>query len=136
MGTRSTISIQNSDGTVTGVYCHWDGYVKHNGRILHDHYTTEGIVRELLSFGDISSLGIGIHPNPNEDHVWPNSQKNVCVFYSRDRGEQMQNANTFQNWTQFLDSLGHAYNYLFVPGDGWYVNYDSGICKLSEALNS
>jgi hypothetical protein len=41
MGTRSTIAIQNADNTVTGIYCHWDGYVEHNGKILNENYTTE-----------------------------------------------------------------------------------------------
>jgi hypothetical protein len=133
MATRSTIAIQNQDGTVTGIYCHWDGYLEHNGRILHDHYTTEEIVRELISFGHMSSLGIGIHPDPNEDHDFEEPQKNVCVFYGRDRGEREQEAETFHNWNNLLNSQGQAYNYLFVPGEGWYVRSFSISGRISLA---
>ena len=38
MGTRSTIALEYADGTVHQVYCHWDGYLEHNGRILQEHY--------------------------------------------------------------------------------------------------
>ena len=41
MGTRSTIAIKNQDGSVTGIYCHWDGYVDHVGVMLKEHYNTE-----------------------------------------------------------------------------------------------
>jgi hypothetical protein len=129
MGTRSTIAIRNQDGTVTGIYCHWDGYLEHNGRILHDHYTTEEIVRELIALGDLSSLRIGIHPDPNEEHTFDAPQKNVCVFYGRDRGEKNVAAETRNSWNNFDQS----YNYLFVPGEGWCVK-SNGIRKLSEAL--
>ena len=36
MGTRSTIALEYADGTVEQVYCHWDGYVSHNGLILSE----------------------------------------------------------------------------------------------------
>ena len=54
MATRSTIGVLNTDGSVTAVYCHWDGYPEHNGKILIENYTTEEKVRELISFGSIS----------------------------------------------------------------------------------
>ena len=37
MGTRSFIAQRVGDEYV-GVYCHWDGYLEHNGRILLEHY--------------------------------------------------------------------------------------------------
>ena len=40
MGTRSTIGLEYPDGTVRGIYCHWDGYPDNNGKILVEHYTT------------------------------------------------------------------------------------------------
>ena len=38
MSTHSTIGLQHEDGTITAIYCHWDGTIEHNGRILVDHY--------------------------------------------------------------------------------------------------
>ena len=34
MGTRSRIGIEMPDHSVVSVYCHWDGYVEGNGKIL------------------------------------------------------------------------------------------------------
>lgn len=135
MATRSTISIRDEDGSVTSVYCHWDGYLEHNGRILNDHYMNEEIVRELISLGQISSLGIGIHPDPNEEHTFDDPQKNVCVFYGRDRGETGVASESFHSWNQMLIEQGQSYNYLFVPNEGWfYNNGKNGLRKLSEAF--
>ena len=73
MATRSRIGILNDDGTVDSIYCHWDGYLSHNGKILFEHYTDPAVVQELIALGDISSLGIDIgekHPfdfNSNDE---------------------------------------------------------------------
>ena len=57
MATRSTIAIENLDGTVHQVYCHWDGYISHNGVILQTKYNDRKLVEQLISGGDISVLG-------------------------------------------------------------------------------
>jgi len=56
MGTRSTIAIELADGTVEQVYCHWDGYLVHNGKILYTHYTDPAKVQALVNLGGFSSL--------------------------------------------------------------------------------
>ena len=56
MGTRSTIALEYADGTVEQVYCHWDGYLEHNGVLLSKHYSNPFILRELIDLGDVSSL--------------------------------------------------------------------------------
>lgn len=40
MSTRSTIGIRHEDGSVTKIYCHWDGYIEWNGAILQKYYNT------------------------------------------------------------------------------------------------
>ena len=56
MATRSNIGILNEDGTVDYIYCHFDGYLQWNGRILNEHYDSEAAVRDLIALGDLSSL--------------------------------------------------------------------------------
>jgi hypothetical protein len=134
MGTRSTIAIQNEDGTVTGIYCHWDGYTSHNGRILQENYTDEASVRELIALGDLSSLGetVGTKTDFN------NAAKGQCVAYGRDRGEKDVDAKTCADWAALLEDFGQEYDYLFTPGAGWTVRYFSGWenaeVTLAEAL--
>jgi hypothetical protein len=126
MGTRSTIAIQNVDGTVTGIYCHWDGYLSHNGRILQENYTTEEAVRELIALGDLSSLGETV----GTKHDFDRAPDGVCNAYGRDRGEQNVDAETRNRWSDF----DQEFNYLFTPGEGWTVRYYGFEGKLTEAL--
>ena len=56
MATRSRIAIENQDGTVLSIYCHWDGYPSHHGPILLENYTTQEKVESLIALGSISSL--------------------------------------------------------------------------------
>jgi hypothetical protein len=130
MGTRSTIAIQNGDGTVTGIYCHWDGYLSNNGRILQESYTDEGKVRELIALGDISSLGAEI----GTAHDFDAAPRGECNSYARDRGERDVAARTLHNWRQFIRENGQEYDYLFVPGKGWSVSTYNGIYDLAAAL--
>ena len=57
MGTRSRIGYKTENGNYSRIYCHWDGYFSHNGRILKDYYQTFDDVKMLISQGDISSVG-------------------------------------------------------------------------------
>ena len=137
MATRSTIGVLNTDGSVTAVYCHWDGYPEHNGRVLMENYTTEEKVRELIGFGSISSLGSKIgeqHPfskfelkqeAPDFDELMALYAKSEAegwtTFYGRDRCETDVNAKTFPDVSEFVNEFGEEYNYVFINGT-WFVN--------------
>ena len=54
MGTRSLIGKQLSDGSILGVYCHYDGYPAYNGRMLRDNFDTVEKVNKLIDGGDMS----------------------------------------------------------------------------------
>ena len=143
MATRSTIAIRNDNGTVTGIYCHWDGYLSHNGQILQDHYADEDKVRALIALGHVSSLGPEIgerHPfdtyNLTEEQKDPRWQ-NWTTFYGRDRGEPEQDAELFGSWNDLLNNQGQEYNYIFEPKDGcWYVEFYGNRGRLAEELAS
>jgi len=68
MGTRSTIALEYADGTVEQVYCHWDGYLEHNGVLLSKHYSNPFILRDLIDLGDISSLKPTVGTKHNFSH--------------------------------------------------------------------
>ena len=55
MSTRSNI-VYDTGNSVTAVYCHHDGYLDHNGRILFEHYNSEDKVEALIELGDFTSL--------------------------------------------------------------------------------
>jgi hypothetical protein len=56
MGTPSMIGILNNDGSVTATYCHYDGYLEHNGRVLMTSYNTRHAARAVAEAGYFSSL--------------------------------------------------------------------------------
>jgi len=56
MATRSAICIANKDRSLTGIYCHWDGYPEHQMPILKEHYNNATKTRRLIAGGHMSSL--------------------------------------------------------------------------------
>ena len=97
MATRSVIAKLDDNG-IKAVYCHNDGYLEYNGKLLDTHYTNENKVDKLLAEGDISSLGreIGIKTdfnsscyNKGDDFAYQ------CKFYARDRDEKGKEAQEF-----------------------------------------
>ena len=131
MATRSNIGILNSDGTVTYIYCHYDGYLEYNGTILNEHYTAEAKVRELIGLGDLSILG----PEIGEKQYPCRRNKQWCLAYGRDRGESGIEARTC-SYADYTKEYFEEYVYLFTPGQGWEVR-ESGAgywADLSKAL--
>lgn len=57
MSTRSRIGMQNTDGTISSIYCHFDGYLEGVGETLIEHWNDLNDIIELIANGDISSLG-------------------------------------------------------------------------------
>jgi hypothetical protein len=119
MATRSTIAVIHEDGTVSQIYCHWDGYLQHNGQILVEHYNTRLAAEFLVSKGDLSVLAPRVTPDRNAIHNFKVQQNGVCVFYGRDRGETDVEPKRFADVYEYLDGiLSEEYNYLF-NGTSW-----------------
>ena len=117
MSTRSYIGMKLDDGTVVGVYCHSDGYLSHNGKILLENYNTKEKVDELLKQGNISFLDKEIGDKHGFD--CNDRPEGVSTFYGRDRGESDQGAQTFISEIEFLMECTENYTYLFKDGK-WY----------------
>jgi uncharacterized protein YutD len=121
MGTRSAIGFVEYDGSVTAIYCHFDGYPEHNGRILEEHYDSIEKVEDLLDLGDISVLGSNIGEKIDFNDY--SAYGNQCVAYGRDRGESTVGAKQFRDTAEFLQEYcnsGCEYFYLF-DGNEWVV---------------
>jgi len=56
MGTSSMIGVYNEDGSVTATYCHYDGYLAYNGRLLVESYNTPERANAVANAGYLSSL--------------------------------------------------------------------------------
>lgn len=140
MSTRSYICIENPDHTYTGIYCHSDGYLTHNGAILLDHYSSREKVEKLISLGDLSVLKPNIDPNNDLEHSFDNRQNDVCVFYGRDRGEDGTSAKvvtieTFDDPYSWIE-----YCYVYTLDNNWKYfecgNFkDKGLSDLVDGLS-
>jgi hypothetical protein len=129
MGTRSRIGVMHGD-KLKSVYCHWDGYLQHNGQLLQDHYDSAK-ANHLVALGDISSLKeqIGVEhpfsqfdvtPNLSQDEYYEKYGK-MTTFYGRDRKDSGTDFTVDQSYDEFL-SKDYDYEYYYIMRDGvWYV---------------
>ena len=135
MATRSNIGIVNDNGSVTGIYCHWDGYPEHNGKLLLKHYNTSGIVYKLMDLGNLSILDEKLYST--DIHTFNEPEDGVCVAYGRDRGETETNSKTFDNISEFEKFAGNSaadYQYLFNNGKWQYSNHNGTWNELTARV--
>ena len=134
MGTRSRIAIQNADGTLESIYCHWDGYPSNNGVILQEHYQDEAKVRELIALGDLSILAP--HTTPEGSHSFDKPEDGVCVAYKRDRGESGVDPRKSDNLSDLIELTDRSWGewlYVFNPQtSGWGVVDMDGTKELKQ----
>jgi hypothetical protein len=148
MGTRSRIGVMHGD-KCKSVYCHWDGYLEHNGQILQEHYDSAK-ANHLVSLGDLSAL----RPKIGDQHPFSQFEvddmdrddfirttENMCTFYGRDRGEtgvDFKVALTFAEFLEQCNNCGAEYYYIMKDGVWYCGDMYTGSChqlaQLSLAL--
>lgn len=135
MATRSTIAIEASDGTVKQVYCHWDGYLDHNGKILLAHYAAREKTEQLISLGSISSLRNNVGEQHNFDQTDEPREKQWTTAYHRDRGEDL-NVYTYSNFEDYKANHQYEeYEYILRNDGNWYVSaYSEDYQLLADAI--
>jgi len=134
MATRSTIALEFADGTVQQVYCHWDGYLDNNGKILQANYSDPFKLQKLIDFGDLSSLGAEIGEKHSFDTLAKygtpeyeaemDYRRGICTFYGRDRGETGIEARRFKDVADYeQNAQGEEYDYILRRDGKWYVRF-------------
>tara|TARA_Y100000389_G_scaffold116295_1_gene113435 strand:- start:340 stop:720 length:381 start_codon:yes stop_codon:yes gene_type:complete len=120
MATRSAIGYKLPTGEVRGIYCHWDGYVEHNGAMLQTHYTDAAKIAAMVELGDMSTLAAEIAD---------------CVYYGRDRGETDVAAQTYNDVDEFVTHYadGCDYEYLW-NGNEWIITNGNLVFDRVEDL--
>jgi hypothetical protein len=139
MGTRSLIGVMHGDNCKF-VYCHWDGYLDHNGKILQEYYDSAK-ANHLVSLGDISSLRKSVVIPDGVEHSFEKPADDITVFYGRDRGETGVDFRSVNSFEVFLKRVGDSSaEYYYIMRDGvWYCGSVYGPLKyklvpLSTAL--
>ena len=131
MATRSTIALEYADGTVDQVYCHWDGYLDNNGKILLGHYKDPFKLQRVMDLGDLSSLGTEV----GTQHAFED-RTDDCTFYGRDRGEDGVSAKRFKDYDTYVSEHQHEeYEYILRKDGNWYVKcYSAPYVLLADAI--
>ena len=114
MATRSRIGLQLSDDSIVSVYCHYDGYPAHNGRVLRTHFDTIEKVRELIDGGDMSCTWTNAGWN---NETLPETG---ALYYSA-RGEDCPPRHD-ETMTEFFNN-GEEFGYIYQNGE-WF-SYDT-----------
>jgi hypothetical protein len=104
MATRSRIGIENENGTISSIYCHFDGYPDGVGKTLKEHYTDRNKIQSLIDLGNISILG--------ENEI-------ETVAYHRDRGEEKNEARVDNSLEAFSRSDYEKYGYVYTKEGKW-----------------
>ena len=120
MATNSTIAVQLKDGSVAQIFCHWDGQLSHNGKILFTNYNNFESVNSLVCLGNLSSLG------KFRDAIDDVDDEGSCEYQTRDKGENwFQNKpnefETLDSYKKFMERNSQEFNYIFIDGD-WFVS--------------
>jgi hypothetical protein len=144
MGTRSRIGVMHGD-VCKSVYCHWDGYLEHNGAILQEHYNSAK-ANNLVALGDLSALRPEIgdqHPfsqfevDEMDRDEFIRTTENMCTFYGRDRletGIEFKSDLTFEAFFDRAEGCGAEWFYVMQDGV-WYVgNTDENDGKFYKKL--
>lgn len=121
MATRARIGIALENGNTSSIYSHWDNYPNYNGAILLLYYNSEEKVRELLSHGDMSSLGVTTGGSEAHDFNLRKCNdigfQSVCTFYHRDRCEKLYPP---VEMTEKEMIRQEQFSYLWKDGKWWY----------------
>jgi hypothetical protein len=136
MGTRSRIGIEMPNHTVVSVYCHWDGYVEHNGKILVEHYQNRDDVQELIDGGSMSCLRTrntwesnaslrdenGEYICDSEGNIMSENDREPQPLYHSERDGQREDVSLeHTSFDEFVSGKlgGEEYAYLFDLNDNW-----------------
>ncbi len=133
MGTRSRIGYELQDHTVVSVYCHWDGYPEHNGRILVTDYTDRDAVKDLIDGGSMSCLHTrntwnsgaylrdenGEHITDDKGNLMSVNDRDPQPLYHTERGDDLMIEHT--SFDEFVsgDLAGEEYAYLYDLNGNW-----------------
>jgi hypothetical protein len=125
MATPSSIGIEQADGSVKSIYCHWDGHIETNGKCLITHYEDRERAEKLIALGGISALC----PELTTDfaHSFSNPADGVTIAYHRDRGEKLVIAE-YKTVAQYFKQADYDYLYMLTQEGEW-------ICRSSKFSN-
>lgn len=121
MATNSLIGIITEDNQFNYIYCHWDGYLDHVGKILLNFYNDKEKINELLLLGNLSSLGKKIEKNELND-----DSDDYCYSFSRDKGDNILKNVAKKVSVERIKHLVDKVDYVYVyEKEEWFFYHSS-----------
>ena len=125
MSTNSGIALRSGE-TFQTIYCHWDGHPRTMLPILRENYNSLELAAKLISYGDASYIDKKLEPTPGVAHTFMLPEKEVCVFYHRDRGDDLISCQSVcYTKKELFDQPAFEYIYIFEDGQ-WNVYKRNG----------
>ena len=121
MATNSFVAVKTDKG-YKAIYVHNDGYFSYMYPMLDTWYNSQERAEALVSFGDASFIAKRLCPSPDSDHCFGNPEEDVCVFYHRDRGEDLVISTYYRKAELFKRQY-----YVYIFEDGRWKAYQAGV---------
>jgi len=131
MGTRSTIALEFADGTVEQVYCHWDGYLSHNGAMLLQHYMNPFKVKQLLALGGFSSLEASVEDTKKT--VYTQRGEELMINKFKDFEDYKAN-HQYEEYEYILRNINGIAVWFVADHDNVYVTLESAIADEQDRI--
>ena len=115
MSTNSTIAVKTDNGYNT-IYCHNDGYFDYMYPMLDTWYNSQERAEALVNLGDASFIAKRLCPAQDSNHSFDHPEKDVSIFYHRDRGEPWEYTAPALKKTKAEVLATQYYVYIFENG--------------------
>lgn len=134
------------DHSVVSVYCHWDGYPEHNGKLLVQHYQDREDVQDLIDGGSMSTLRTrstwttgsalrdenGEYITDSEGYMTYEGDRDPQPLYHSERGDGEEPSHT--SFDEFVSSNScEEYAYLYDLNGNWKafkINYKEPVERV------
>lgn len=127
MSTDATIGIEQPDKSILAVYCKWDGYLDHTGRLLLAHFTDRAQVEALVRYGPAATVCEYIRRT--RDRAFRCSLN--CPPFEGKVGRPGKRPLQFVHRAH-LEEKGDEYVYLFgLDGKWWWARYKGTLQVLA-----
>jgi len=141
MATRSEIVVLCKDGIWRSVYCHNDGYISNNGKILYKNYKSQTKAERLMGLGSLSALEPKF--TKPKGHTFETRVDGYCVAYHRDRGMSWADTKPMEGATleEIFPEADSDREFVYVwDGSTWRVGFPKdgveGLISLRAAIDN
>lgn len=124
MSTNANIGIERPDGTVLALFCKWDNYLDHTGRILLDQFADRRAVEALIAFGA---------PGTICNYVRTLRSDFRCHINCSQQRVRPLRAGRSREFSRYRFNESEEYVYLYTLQDEWlWAKYDSDFAPLTR----